>query len=152
MGLAGAKIVAPNVVSVINMATGDTMVSLRLAPGATPMLNNQYVDNVVDTVGRYLGYINKPNCQVSVYHAVFTGVGIVQSGNGIKNVVIKATGQPVAIINFYNVDPLFNLALETGVAHASEAYIAGIERIQKAQASGRVMQNRRQTVNKLMRR
>ena len=148
--LASAKIVAPGVVDIINMATGDKMVSLRLAPGAASVLNNQYVDSVIDTVDKYLGYINKPNCQVSIYHAVFTGVGIVQTGNGIKNVVIKATGLAVAIINFYNVDPLFNLSLETGVAHASELYIAGIGRVQKAQASSKVLQNRRQAVRKIM--
>lgn len=150
--LANFKVVAPGVVNVINMATGDTMVSLCLSPYASDKLNRQYVTNVTNTVENYLSYINKPNCQVSIWHTIFSSVGIAPTGNnGCKVVTIKATGTPLASINFYNVDGLFNMALENGVAHACEVYLSAIERLQKAEASDKVMANRKQSLNKIMR-
>lgn len=151
--LAGYKRVAPNQVNIYNMATGDIMATLCLSPIATDKLNKQYIESVTDTVEKYLSYINKPNCTVSVWHSVLSSVGIVPAGgNGRKIVTIKATGTPLANINLYNVDVLFNMALETNVAHASEVYLSAIERLQKAQASKAIMANRQQAVKKIMRR
>ena len=151
--LANYKMVAPGAINVINLSNGDIMASLRLSSFASDKLNRQYVENVTNTVENYLSYINKPNCQVSIWHTIFSSVGIAPTGNnGCKVVTIKATGTPLASINFYNVDGLFNLSLENGVAHACEVYMAGIERYQKSLATDKVMENRRQTVRNLMRR
>lgn len=151
MSLTGYKRVAPDKVNIINLATGSIVISLRLAPLGNPDLHQQYVDNVVEIVERYIAYHNSPNCMVSVRNTVFSSIGTVANGNQ-TNIVVKATGTIIAVVIPYGGNSLFDLSLINGVAHASEVYIASIGRYQKSLATDKVMANRQQALHKIMRR
>lgn len=151
MSLAGYKRVAPNQVNIINLATGTIVASLKLSPLGNSDLHKRYVDNVVDVVDRFISYHNSPNCIVSIRNTVFSSIGAVANGNS-TNIVIKATSTIAAVVYPYGGNSLFDLSLVNGVAHASDVYMASIERYQKSLATDKVMANRQQAVKKIMRR
>lgn len=138
-------------VNIVNTATGNPVVCLRLSPLGNPDIHQQYVENMVEVVERYISYHNNPKCTVSVRNTVFSSICTVANGNQ-TNIVIKATGAIAAVVYPYGGNSLFDLSLINGVAYASEVYLSAIERFQRLQASKKVMENRPQTVHNLMRR
>lgn len=151
MSLARIQRVNIDKVNIVNTATGNPVVCLRLSPLGNSDLHKRYVDNVVDVVDRFISYHNSPNCIVSIRNTVFSSICTVANGNS-TNIVIKATGAIAAVVYPYGGNSLFDLSLINGVAYASEVYLSAIERFRRLQASKKVMENRPQTVHNLMRR
>lgn len=115
-------------VKIINMATGETIVQLVLSPYADDILNVPYIENVCDVVEKYIGYLNKSDCNVGIHYKNFTAIGVYDSGNSVKTVRIKSTGEVLAVVKFYPTVDIFNLSLQYGVAYAVEKYHTSVKK------------------------
>lgn len=109
-------------VRVVNLATGENIIQLVLSPCADEKLNTTYIEKVCDVVEKYIGYLNKNECNVGIHYKNFTAIGIFDSGINVKAIRIKATGEILAIVKYYSIVDIFNLSLLFGVAYAVENY------------------------------
>lgn len=109
-------------VRVVNLATGEIIVELVLSPYADDVLNTTYIEKVCDVVEKYIGYLNKNECNVGIHYKAFTAIGVYDSGINVKAIRIKSTGEILAIVKYYSTVDIFNLSLLFGVAYAVENY------------------------------
>ena len=109
-------------VKIVNMATGEIIVQLVLSPYADEELNTTYIEKVCDVVEKYIGYLNKSECNVGIHYKNFTSIGVFDSGINVKTIRIKATCEILANVKYYSTVDIFNLSLLFGVAYAVENY------------------------------
>lgn len=109
-------------VNIVNMANGETIVQLVLSPCADDVLNTTYIEKVCDVVEKYIGYLNKNECNVGIHYKNFTAIGVYNASNNVKTIRIKATGEILANVKYYSTVDIFNLSLLFGVAYAVENY------------------------------
>ena len=120
-------------IKIVNMGNGETIVQLVLSLYAEESLNEPYITNVCDVVEKYIGYLNKSDCNVGIHYKNFTAIGVYDSGNSVKTVRIKSTGEVLALVKLYPTVDIFNIALEYGVANAVEKYHTAVKKyIEKA--------------------
>lgn len=131
-------------IHIMNTATGEVLISLVMSPYADVSLNSGYVESVSDIAERYLGYLNKNDCNVVVPYKNFTAIGICNAGNYLKTIRVKATGEVMAVVKEYPTEWIFNIALEFGIATAVERYCSAInKRYGKAKKEAMKKQHRK---------
>ena len=115
-------------VNIVNMANGETIVQLVLSPYADDTLNIPYIESVCDVVEKYIGYLNKNDCNVGIHYKNFTVIGVYGSGSDVKTIRIKSSGEVLALVKSYPTVNIFNIALEYGVANAVEKYYTSVKK------------------------
>lgn len=115
-------------VNIVNMGNGETIVQLVLTPYTDDSLNEPYIENVCEVVEKYIGYLNKNDCNVGIHYKNFTVIGVYGSGSDVKTIRIKSTGEVLAVVKFYPTVDIFNLSLQYGVAYAVEKYYTSVKK------------------------